>query len=262
MKKIAIIIGIVSATISHAMGPNPTPSEERDPIWTEEKAGYAKVEHTHDTSAITTGILHDARLSPDISRLGQQIEGTELALGTLTLEHLGPNGANVNDVLQWNGASWVPASIAISPSSTQYISVSPVAARPMTQPHDGTGFSWHPERLYIEYGRPEGAASFFIPLYIPHGASIHSIGYGYVDNDPARMIKFGLMGTSLTGSGWFEGSIVTQTTSLQRVRSVRKLDFPIIVNNWSNSYALVVQIDRGGTTNLQFTGASIEYTLP
>lgn len=261
MKNIAMVIGMISATLSQAMGPTPTP-KERDPIWTEEKVGYATVEHTHDASAITTGTLDNARLSPDISRLGPEIEGAEVVPGTLTLEHLGPSGANFNDVPQWNGASWVPVSIPTRPSSAQYLSISPVALQPLNQPHDGTGFSWHPERMYIEYGPPGGTVSFCAPLHLPHGASIHSIAYGYVDNDPARMIKMGLMGTALTGSGWFEGAIVTQTTSTDRVRSVRKLDFHIVVNNYSNSYALLVQIDRGGTTNLQFTGTSIEYTLP
>jgi hypothetical protein len=262
MKRIAFIMVMMSATLSQAMGPSPQPGAERDPIWEKEKAGYATVDHAHDASSISTGTLDSARLSPDISRLGNEIEGAEIALGTITLDHLGSSGANVNDVPQWNGASWSPAPSGMSPHSRLYLSISPVAVRPMNQPHDGLGLSWHPAQFYIEFSRPGGTASFFAPLHVPHGASIHSIAYGYVDNDPTRMIKMGIMGTPLTGSGWFEGGLITQTTSTERVRSVRKLDFPIIVNNNSNSYALLVQIDTGASTNLQFTGASIEYTLP
>lgn len=266
MKVLAVCVGIFSVTIAHAMGPEPKPGVEKDPIWTEEKSGYATTVHIHDAASITSGILDDARLPAEVSRLGQQIEGNEVATGTLSLQHIGASGAQSNDVPQWNGTAWVPSPIPSAAAEMRYGSVPPVAMISMAQPvPQGHFYQANSERLVITGSPQAGNLGFVAPLDLPHGATLHEVTYSFLDNDSSRRIQFYIQGTVQAGglgAGWVDGGFTTEGASTQHVRRTQSFQTPRVIDNRNRSYVLSVVMDAGAGTNLQFMGASIGYSVP
>lgn len=135
-------------------------------------------------------------------------------------------------------------------------------AEPLTPGHS---FQVNSERLCLFSGSPAGNIAFLAPLYLPDGATIQDVTYSYIDNDPNRRIQFYIQGTVQgggMGAGWVDAVHGTEGDSVKPVRKMQPFTTPRVIDNRNRSYVLSVVIDSGATTNLQFLGASVRYTLP
>jgi len=190
------------------------------------------------------------------------IDSADILDGTIQFSDIGQNGCASNQIMKWNGASWVCASDV---TGTPYS----IFAGEFV-PGDET-ISWSSDHggSNDRYMSACGIAvcNLVAPVHLPHGSTVTGLTCKVRDNDSTKTLTVRLLEHRGQLTTFGPGCQVSTTQDSNQIQSISSA-CSVTTDNVQNSYVLDFihgssgQLCTGGGSNCKIFRCSISYTPP
>jgi hypothetical protein len=219
-------------------------------------AEFAAASHSHDGSAITSGIIAEARIDPAIARDSEIVPAVSASgqFASATHDHDATYVNLAGDTM--TGELTVPKINYANPR-THYFMVGsegfvPGSNVPYANTYSNGG----------AYFAQATSGAMVAPVHLPHGATITEFQVFYYDNSSSDMTVY-LARQYMTGGGYqFMSSVSTSGASnTYRNGSSTSIVAPVVDNTLHSYHIYAYSASWPGTSDLRIKGALVTYTI-